>query len=88
VGKRGCGGAGWEVRLTGFVEFENQNKQSFQCQDTGDKFFHVNGLGIYTVLAVNVCLSVCMSALHETKHSGTLSVLLSAPKTNLYRKMK
>jgi hypothetical protein len=62
-----------DVRLTGFVEFENQNKQSFQCEDIGDKFFQCEWTWwIYTVLAVCVCMYAC--AVGETKRSGTLSV--------------
>ena len=52
-----------EVRLTGFVEFENQNKQSFQREDIGDKFFHTNGLGIYIVLCM--CVSVYLSCVKQ-----------------------
>ena len=69
------GQAAGEVRLTGFVEFGNRNKQSFQREDIGDKFFHTNGLWIYTVLTVCVCL--CLSELCETKRSGTFSGWLS-----------
>ena len=79
-----------EVRLTGFVEFENQNKQSFQCEDTGDKFFHTNGLGIYTVLTVNVCVSVCLSVcLRCVKQNVAVrSAFVICFKTNLNRKME
>jgi hypothetical protein len=77
-----------EARLTGFVEFENQNKQSFQCEDIGDKFFHMNGLGICTVLSVYVCMYVCLCLRSVTQNAAVRSAFVICFKTNLNRKMK
>ena len=62
------------VPLTDFVEFENQNKQSFQCEDIGDKFPSYEWTwDLYC--SDCVCMSVCRRSVKQNAAVRPASVI-------------